>query len=189
MAHAFVLYLHIAAAMLLVGGTVAARLAGSGVRAATDLSALRGALDAVRRATRLNPLLAILVLASGAVLGRSWWSTPWFWVATAAWIGNLAMAVRFVGPGHRALGLAAQRAGSGAVPDGVDALRHRLAPALALDVMIGLDFGTLLLMVLKPSGTVPALLWPALGVLLSCAMRSTRPAARGEPAAAAAPGA
>jgi hypothetical protein len=178
MLHVFVLYLHIAAAMLLVGGTAASRLADSGVRAAPDLSALRGALDVIRRAMRLNPLLAIAVLLTGAVLGRGWWSEPWFWVAVATWFANLVLAVRFVVPGHRSLHLAAEQAGHGEVPAEVDAARQRL-PTLALDVMIGLDFGTLLLMVVKPSAAT-ALLWPLAAVALACAIRYAMPMTRGE---------
>jgi hypothetical protein len=178
MLHSFVLYLHVAAAMLLVGGAVASRLAASGIRAAADLSALRGALDANRRTARLNPLLAGAVLLSGVALGRGWWDAPWLWAALATWIANLVLAVRFVVPGHRVLHIAAEHAGPGEVPAEIDALRRRL-PALALDVMIGLDFGTLLLMVAKPSG-VTALLWPAAAVALSCALRYAVPGGRGE---------
>jgi hypothetical protein len=178
MSHAFVLSLHIGAAMLLVGGTVASRLAGGGIRAAADLSALRGALDAVGRATRFNPLLAAIVLLSGAMLGGGWWGEPWFWVAVAIWFANLVLATRFVAPGHRSLHAALEHAGHGVVPAEVDALRRRL-PAPALDVMIGLDLGVLLLMVLKPAGTT-ALLWPAAAVALSGAIRLALELVRGE---------
>lgn len=177
MSHSFVLWLHIAAAMLLVGGTVASRLAASGIGAAADLSALRGALDAVLRATRFNPLLAVTVLLSGALLGRLWWGEAWFWVAVATWFANLVLAVRFIAPGHRALHVALEHAGHGAVGAEIDALRRRL-PAPALDVMIGLDFGVLLLMVVKPSAAT-ALLWLAVAVALSCVIRYAPALARG----------
>lgn len=185
MLHFFILYVHIAAAMLLVGGTAAARLADRAVRAAADLCALRGALGAVGSAARLNPALAVALLLTGAVLGRGWWDAPWFWVAVASWVVNAVLAARFAGPAHHALLLAAQRAGDGAVGADVDALRQRVAPALALDVMVGLDFGLLLLMVLKPS-LAGALLWPAATVALSCALRHVPALAggtRGRPAA------
>jgi hypothetical protein len=171
MSYSFVLYLHIASAMMLMGSTGASRIAEQGLRAAPDLATLRGALDVVRRATRLNPVFAIVMLLSGAVLGRTGsWTEPWFWVAVATWFANLVLAVRFVGPGHQALGMAAAQAGDGPVPSPVDALRRARAPALALDVMIGLDLATLLLMVVRPAIDT-ALVWPALGVALSCAIR------------------
>lgn len=186
MLHSFVMFLHIASAMLLMGSTAASRVAERGIRAAPDLATLRGALDVVQRATRFNPALAIVLLISGAALGRGgWWSEPWLWVAVATWIVNLILAVRFVVPGHRALGTAAAQAGDGPVPAPVDALRHARAPGIALDVMIGLDFGTLLLMIAKPD-VETALLWPALGVAISCAIRfaTNRP---GNPRATPAP--
>lgn len=183
MSHFFLLFLHIASATLLIGSTAASRIAERGLRAAPDLATLRGALDIVQRATRFNPMLAIVMLFSGALLGRvGWWHEPWFWVAVATWIANLILAVRFVVPGHQALGKAAAQAGDGPVPAPLDALRRARAPAIALDVMIGLDFGTLLLMVVKPDAEA-ALLWPLLGVALSCAIRlvNAERAARSKP--------
>lgn len=171
MLHSFVIFLHIASAMLLMGSTAASRIAERGLRAAPDLATLRGALDIVQRTTRFNPMLAIVMLVSGAILGRvGWWSEPWFWVAVATWIANLILAVRFVVPGHQVLGMAVAQAGDGPVPAPLDALRQARAPAIALDVMIGLDFGTLLLMVIKPD-VETALFWPLVGVALSCAIR------------------
>lgn len=179
MLYPVVLYVHIASAILLVGGTAATRFAHSALRAAADLSALRGALDTLRRATCLNPALAVALLLTGAVLGRGWWDAPWFWVAVVSWVANSLLAARLLVPAHQSLQRAAQRGGDGVVPAEVDALRHRLAPALALDVMVGLDFGMLVLMVLKPA-VAGALAWPAAAVALSCALRYVVPLARGE---------
>ncbi|GMV47038.1 MAG: hypothetical protein AMXMBFR66_24360 [Pseudomonadota bacterium] len=166
-----VLYLHVAAAVVLVGATVASRLAERGVSDAPDLAALRGALDVGRRTGRANPLLALVLLASGLYLGRAGlWSAPWFWLAFATWFANLVLAARVVVPARRALGAAAAQAGEGAVPTQVDALRRARAPAIAHDVMIGLDLGTLMLMLARPEPGM-ALLWPLLGVALSCASR------------------
>jgi uncharacterized membrane protein len=171
MSYEFVLWLHVVAATLLVGSSVAARSARSSVLRASDLAALRGALDVVRRATRFNPLLAILLLATGVWLGSAgFWSAAWFWVALAGWFANLTLAVRVVGPGHQRLGALAGAAGDGPVPAAVDALRRARATAFAMDAMLGLDLGLMLLMAVKPPpGTV--LLWPALGVALVVALR------------------
>lgn len=92
----FVLYLHVASAVLLMGGTVAARLAERAVHAAADLATLRGALDVLQRMSRFNPLLA-LQLASGAYLGRfGSWATPWYGVAVVTWFINLLLVARLV---------------------------------------------------------------------------------------------
>lgn len=174
MLNMLVLYLHIASATLLMGATLASRLAERVVRGAPDLATLRGALEVVQRTTRFNPPLALILLVSGAYLGQEgWWSTAWFWVAVATWFSNLVLAVSLVVPGHRSLGFAAAQAGNGPVPAAIDALRGALVPAVALDVMIGLDFGTLLIMVIKPAAST-AWLWPLLGVALGCAIRHAR---------------
>lgn len=172
MAYDFILYLHIASAMLLIGSSVASRAAERGLRTAPDVATLRGALDVVQRATRFNPALALVMLASGVWLGDAGvWSATWFWVAVATWCANLILAVRFVVPGHRSLGAAASQAADGPVPPRLDELRHARAQLFALDAMIGLDLGTLVLMVSRPeSGS--ALLWPALGVMLVWAIRA-----------------
>ncbi|HEY5632683.1 MAG TPA: hypothetical protein VIT02_02870 [Burkholderiaceae bacterium] len=184
----FVLYLHIASAVLLMGSTLASRLAEGALRGAPNLATLRGSLDVVHSTTRFNPPLAMILLISGAYLGEGgWWSTMWFWVAVATWFSNLLLAVRFVVPGHQSLGIAAAQAGDGQIPAAIDALRRAVVPAVALDVMIGLDFGTLLIMVFKPDGAT-AWLWPLLCVAASCAIRFARnlyASARTAPTAAA----
>jgi len=174
MLNLFILYLHIASATLLMGSTLASRLAERVLRGAPDLATLRGSLEVVQRTTRFNPPLAIVLLVSGAYLGQEgWWSTAWFWVAMATWFANLVLAVRFVVPGHRSLGVAAAQAGKGPVPAAIDAMRRAVVPAVALDVMIGLDFGTLMIMVVKP-GASTAWLWPLLCVAAGCAIRFAR---------------
>lgn len=174
MLNLFVLFLHMASAALLMGSTLASRMAEHAVRGAPDLATLRGSLDVVQRTTRFNPVLALILLISGAYLGQEgWWSTMWFWVAVATWFSNLLLAVRFVVPGHRSLGIAAAQAGNGSVPTAIDALRRAMVPAVALDVMIGLDFGTLLIMIVKP-GASTAWLWPLVGVAVGCAIRFVR---------------
>lgn len=186
MTHLTLLALHIAAAMLLVGGSAAARLADAAIGSAADLSALRGALDALGRAARLNPVFAIVLLLTGAALGSGWWGTTWFWVAVAGWAVNTLLAARVVVPAQRALQLAVERAGRGPVPAEVDALRRRRMPAIARDAMLGLDVGILLLMVSKPSAGA-AVPWPLAAAALSVTIGQLLPIARGgraRPAAA-----
>jgi hypothetical protein len=185
MTHPILLCLHIAAAMLLVGGSAAARLAEAAVADAADLPTLRGALDGLGRAARLNPAFAIVLLLTGAALGSGWWGTTWFWVAVAGWAANTGLAARVVGPARRALQLAAESAGRGPISAEVDALRRRRVPAIARDAMLGLDVGILLLMVSKPSAGA-AVLWPLAAAALSIAIGQLRPIARGRRGGAAA---
>ena len=167
----FVVFLHVASAALLMGGAVASRLAERAVGAANDLATLRGALDVLRRMSRINPALALLLLASGAWLGRhGMWATPWFLLAVASWFANLILVARFVLPHQRTLGMAVDRASEGPVPPAVDAQRSASAPAYAHDAMIGLDFGVLVLMIVKP-GMEWARAAPVLGAALMVTIR------------------
>ena len=164
MTHLTVLFVHILSAVLLMGGTAGVHLAERAVHDAGDLASLRGALDVMRRISRANPALAIVLLASGVYLGRAgFWLEPWFWVSAATWVANLILAVSLVGPAAERLGAAAAKAGDGAVPAAIDALRRASAPAIAHGAMVGIDLGTLANMVLKPD-LAEALLWPLLGV-------------------------
>ena len=158
---------HIACAVSLVGNTLAARQARGGVRTASDLAGLRGALDVLRRGAQANPALALVVLATGVLLARhGLWQLPWFWVAVGLWLANLVLAVGVVVPAAKRLGAAAAQAGDGPVPEAVDRLRTAAGPATAQDLMIGLDLGMLAMMVAKP-GLGAALAWPLLGRLLA----------------------
>jgi hypothetical protein len=178
MTHLILLALHIAAAMLLVGGSAAVRLAEAAIGNAADLPTLRGALDGLGRAARLNPVFAIVLLLTGAALGSGWWGTTWFWVAVAAWVANNVLAASVVEPARRALQLAAEGAGRGPISAEVDVLRRRRVPAIARDAMLGLDVGILLLMVSKPSAGA-AVLWPLAAAALSIAVGQLQPIARG----------
>lgn len=113
----FVVLVHFASAALLMGGAVATRLAERAVGAANDLATLRGALDVLRRMSRINPALALLLLASGAWLGRyGMRATPWFLIALVTWFANLILVARFVSPHQKTLGTAVGRTGEGPVP-------------------------------------------------------------------------
>ena len=187
MSYDVTLFVHVLAAVMLMGGTVAVRLGHHAVLDASQLAALRGALDVVRRIGRANPVLALLLLASGAYLGTTGlWATPWFWVSLATWIANGVLAARIVVPAAQAIGAAAAAAGDGAVPTAIDAMRRAPRPAIAHDVMIGLDLGTLAIMIAKPEW-LGATLTPLLGVALMLGCRAVAGARRrpGEAATAA----
>ena len=180
MEYTTILYLHILSATLLVGSSVAARLARRVVLGAADLASLRAATDVVRRVSLANPGLAIILLASGLYLGRvGFWHAAWFWAAIAAWLINSLLAVRVVGPAGRRLGLTAARAGDGTIPADVAALRRARVPAVAADVMIGLDLAVLLLMIAKPAAALAILCLPAgVGLMLMLGLADVGLAAR-----------
>lgn len=186
MEHTLMLYLHILSAALLVGSSAAARRARRVLLDASQQASLRAVAEVSRRISLANPVFAMLLLASGLYLGSAgFWSMAWFWVALAAWVANLALAAMVLGPAGARLGMAAARAGDGAIPPHLDALRRARAPALAADAMIGLDLGVLLLMVAKPTA-VAAIVWPllAVGAMLALGLAATGLAARRAEAAA-----
>lgn len=171
MIHTLVLYAHLLSAALLMGATIAARFARTAVLQAGDTSALRGALDVARRISRANPVLALVLLASGAWLGSAgYWRSPWFWVAVAAWFANLLLAVKVVVPAGQRAGAAGAQTTDGPVPAELDALRREPAAAAAHDAMIGLDLAILAVMIAKPA-PVEAIVWPLLGVMLMLLVR------------------
>ncbi len=170
MERSLILYLHILSASLLVGGAVAARVARQSVLGAPDLASLRGAADVVRRVSLAHPGFAMVMLASGLYLGRvGFWREAWFWAAVAAWILNSALAARVLAPSGRRLGMAIARAGDGPIPVQVEALRSARAPAIAADVMLGLDLAVLLLMIAMPTAAM-TIFWLLLGVALMLAV-------------------
>ena len=175
-----ILYLHILSATLLVGSSVASRLARRVVLGAADLASLRAAAEVVRCISLANPGLAIILLASGLYLGSvGFWHAAWFWAAVAAWLINSLLAVGVVGPAGRRLGLAAAGAGDGTIPADVAALRRARAPAVAADVMIGLDLAVLLLMIAKPAAALAILCLPAgVGLMLMLGLADAGLAAR-----------
>lgn len=146
------LFLHILAAMVLVGGSLFTQLLRGPIRSATSIGALRGWLDLGRRSARLNPPSALLLLATGLWLGRDgWWDFPWFWVAVGAWAVNATLAVAVVRRAAVAVAVAAARAGDGPVSSGIDRLRRSRSWALAETVMATNDLALLFLMVDKPA--------------------------------------
>ncbi|MBE7416525.1 MAG: hypothetical protein HS128_02055 [Ideonella sp.] len=170
MAHSFILYVHILAATLLIGSSVAARAARRVMLGATDLTSLRAAAEVARRISLANPAIAMVLLATGLYLGGAgFWRAAWFWVAVAAWAVSSVLAGKVLGPSGRRLGVAAARAGNGAIPPQVEALRRARAPVIAADVLLGLDLSLLLLMVAKPA-VMAAIVWPLLGVGLALAL-------------------
>lgn len=149
--YAFMVFVHVASAVALVGQSLGAPLIHARVRGARTLAELRLWLDFARQSARWNPPAALVLLGSGLYLGSAgWWRQPWFQVAVAAWLLNTLLAARLVKPAAAALGAAAARAGDGPVPDDMDALRRRKAWAAAR-VMLANDLAILYVMIDKPS--------------------------------------
>ena len=155
-----VLLVHVAAAVVLVGHATLVPVTRAALRKAGTLAVLKGILAYEHQASRWNPAVALVLLASGLYLGSAgWWTFGWFYVSVAGWMANMCLAVAVVKPGFKALTAAAAAAGEGDVPAHVDALRRLSRLAVGLQVMLANDLALLFTMMVKPSalGAVAAL--------------------------------
>lgn len=150
--YALVLFLHIGAAIVLVGHTLGAPVLHASLRDAATASEVARWLGFARRSARWNPAASLVLLASGLYLGAAgWWRQPWFALAGAAWVANAILVRRVVMPSAGALMAAAIRAGAGPVDPEMARLRHSTAWALAAQAMIANDFAILFVMIDKPA--------------------------------------
>jgi hypothetical protein len=148
--HALVLFAHVVAATVLVGGSLVAPFARHAIRDAPTLGALRPWLSFVRNSTRLHPLAALVLLASGVYLAAGRWSEGWLPVSTALFVVTSLVAVKAVGArGERIAALAAS-AGEGPIGPDIDALRRSAAWGVAGDVLVANDLAALFLMSVQP---------------------------------------
>jgi uncharacterized membrane protein len=152
-----VLFLHVVAAMLLIGGGAAILINHGFSHRARTAGELRSWFEYTGRIARLNPLYALVLLVSGIWLGSAgWWSTGWFWVAAAAWVVNGTLAATVVKKSAASLGRALGSAGDGPLSPESDRLRHSRVWPVAERVMLSGDFAILYVMMEKPSAIVSA---------------------------------
>ena len=159
--YAAVLFVHVFAAITLVGSTLLSPSIGSALRHATSVSEVRGIMSVVLRASKSKPLVALLLLGSGVYLGSAgWWAQPWFYVGVAAWVTNAVLGGAVVHRVAEALAAAAAQAPDGPVGDEVDRLRRSASWNLATAVMIANDIAIVYVMFTKPElpGAVALLL-------------------------------
>lgn len=94
-----ILMVHIAAAFLLVGRSLAVPTIAGGIERAESPAALRLLLSLLHQVSRFNPIAALVLLASGLYLGTAgFWRTGWFWVAVTLWVVNAAVVNAVVKP-------------------------------------------------------------------------------------------
>jgi len=168
-----VLFVHVAAAMALVGGSViASTRVRATVRSARTTQELRAFLAIGRPLAVLNPVASMLVFASGlylASVGR-FWALGWVQVAVAFWVVNVIVAVAVVKPAIARTAMEAARAGDGAVGERLDAIRWSLRWSVGSDVLVANDSAMLYLMAVKP-GFAGSLLAVAVANALALAGR------------------
>jgi hypothetical protein len=169
-----VLFVHVAAAAVLVGSMLVEVLAGAQLRRADDLRAVRTWTRFIRPMTAVSGASWLLLLSSGGHLAGVRWTFSEGWITVSA-VGLLVAAA--AGPllhGRRLKAVGADAVGDGPVPA---ALRERLHdPVLWASVhgLIGVAVGFIYAMTTKTDflGTTLALLVPGaigafVGVLLA----------------------
>jgi uncharacterized membrane protein len=156
-----VVFVHVLAAVVLVGGGLLATPAvDTAIRRAPSVSELSRWLSVARPLGLINPISSIALLASGIYLASigDWWSAPWVQIAVVFWMVNAVLANIVVNPSHRRVAqLTAAAEGDEIAPE-LNEVRKSLRPRAASDVMLASDLGILVLMVMKPSGYLSAVL-------------------------------
>ena len=191
----FIVFIHIAAAAILVGGSV---LAGPLVRAAARRTRatqdLRAFLTLAHTLEAVDPIVAMVVLASGVYLTSvsNFWTFGWVQVSTAFWMASSFVAVGVVKPLLGRLAAEAKAAADAQVSERLNALRWSARWTYGGDFLAATDAAVLYLMTMKP-GLFCSLAVVAAAYILIFAVRlvvgRSRPvvAERSEPATVTAP--
>lgn len=169
-------FLHVLSALLLVGHSVATPHVIGAIRGAPTVTALRPWLAFARDTARLNPLAALVLLATGVWLGRGRWDEGWLQVSAALWLVNSALAVRVVGGIGERIGSVLGSAGEPTIPVEVDALRNSARWEAGAWAMVAVDLATLVLMYAQPglTGSLAVVAGAFAAVLGARALRSRR---------------
>jgi hypothetical protein len=171
----WLLFLHVLAGCLLLGHALLVPHLHGALRRAASPSAVRDAAELMRRASQLNPVFAIALLATGVVLGRSSvFSEGWLVLPTAAWLVNSALAARVLRPLGIKIGGAAAVAPDGAVTPELEALRRSRRLDVAANVMAANDLASLFVMVEKPGVVAAAAVFVAAHLVVLLVWRFAR---------------
>ena len=174
-------YVHIAAAIVLVGSYLLAPVLHGAIRGATDVRAVRALALLQHRVLTASGPAAGLVLAAGIYLTLAGWSFTdgWILVSIGLFAANGTLAMAVVDPHAKKLLAAANNAPDGPPDPVLTDLAHDARVGGALRIVVGIDLAILFLMVNKPgwAGSVAvAGMGLALGLFLAArALRRIRP--------------
>lgn len=186
--YTLVVFVHIAAATVLVGASL---LAAPGVRAAVrrarNAQEVTAFLAAGRPLHVVDPIAALLVLATGIYLTSvgHWWDLGWVQVAVALWVVNSVTAKAVVDPAVQRLAEHVAGAADGAMGERLEELRWSRRWSLGTDLLLANDAAVLYLMTVKPglSGSIlVALVANAMVLAIGAALRRSRVSGMGRPA-------
>jgi uncharacterized membrane protein len=148
-----IVFVHVAAAVALLSGSVVGSPAvRAAVRRAQTLQELRAHLAIGRPLHVLEPVSALVLLASGIYLTSvaGFWGLGWVQVATVSWLMNAAIAVTMVKPAIKAVAEQAAIAPDGPVGHPLDALRWSRSWSIGGNLLPANDAAMLWLMTMQP---------------------------------------
>jgi uncharacterized membrane protein len=147
-----VLFVHVAAAVVLVGGSLVATPAiRSAALRARGVDELRLWLSFGGPFKTIDPVSSLALVASGAYLATAgdWWAHAWVQVALGLWVFNTAIAAGVQNPAIGRLATAARAAPAGPVTAGLDSLRSSRRWSVTANILLANDLAVLYLMVTK----------------------------------------
>jgi hypothetical protein len=146
-------FLHVVAAVALLSGSVLASPAvRAAVRRAQTTQEMRAYLAIGRPLLVLEPVSAILLLATGVYLTTTagFWALGWIQASLAAWVVNAGVAATLVKPAISGLAAVVKTSPDGDVGPHLDSLRWSDRWSIGGDMLLANDAATLYLMVVKP---------------------------------------
>lgn len=173
--HGTALWLHIVAAILLVGGSAWAHVAAIRLRRARTVDEARAHAATLHTFVRASMPLALVTLAAGAYLATvgAYWSAPWLVTSLVLFAVVGALSGSRVEPASAALVAALDEAAPGPLPRAATQAIH--APGLRVAAAFGgIDLALVFLMSNKPGllvSVTAAVLGVAIGVVLAARER------------------
>jgi uncharacterized membrane protein len=145
-------FVHIAAAIVLVGSYLLAPVVHGAIRGATDVRPLRALGRLQHQVITASGPAALLVFASGAYMTLAGWSFAQSWIAVALvlFVANGTLAMSVVDPHVKKLLAAADEATDGPLDPDLTDLVHEPRVVGALRIVVGIDLAIIFLMVNKP---------------------------------------
>jgi hypothetical protein len=177
--HSFVVFVHILAAVVLVGHTLFTPFVQAAVRDAPTLAALRRSLLLARDSGRASPIAALVVLATGLQLASGRWGEGWLPVALGIFVVSSVLAVGVVKATGERLGALAAAAGDGPVTKELESARRSGRWTTAVDALVANDLAMLFLMVVQPGlvASIAVTVGANAALLALRAVRDRRPGA------------
>lgn len=162
-----VLFLHITAAVLLVGGSSWTHASGVLLRRARTVDGVRSHVAFLQTFVKASMPLAVLTLLAGAYMATDagLWGEPWLLTSLVLFLGVGAAAGSIVDPAVAAMAVAVDEAQDGPVGTQLRERLHNPRLTVTLGLFAGADLALVFLMTNKP-GLTGSVLVAASGLAL-----------------------